>query len=65
MIRGFIIGNAGHGHDHEEEAPAYERNDAPLMMLIPLLVLAVLSVLLGLFPGCLVELLTKVGELLM
>ena len=65
VIRGFIIGNAGHGHDHEEEAPAYERNDAPLMMLIPLLVLAVLSVLLGLFPGCLVELLTKVGELLM
>ena len=65
VIRGFIVGNAGHGHGHEEHTETYERNDAPLMMLIPLLVLAVLSVLLGLFPGCLVELLTKVGELLM
>ena len=35
------------------------------MMLIPLLVLAVLSVVIGLFPGALIELLTKVGELLM
>lgn len=65
VIRGFIVGNGGHGHGHEESTETYERNDAPLMMLIPLLVLAVLSVLLGLFPGCLVELLTKVGELLM
>ena len=65
VIRGFIVGNGGHGHGHEEATETYERNDAPLMMLIPLLVLAVLSVLLGLFPGCLVELLTKVGELLM
>ena len=65
VIRGFIVGNAGHGHGHDEPAEVWERNDAPLMMLIPLLVLAVLSVVLGLFPGCLVELLTKVGELLM
>ena len=64
VIRGFIVGNGGHGHDHEE-APVYERNDAPLMMLIPLLVLAVLSVLVGMFPGALIDLLTKVGELLM
>ena len=35
------------------------------MMLIPLLVLAVLSVVIGMFPNCLIELLTKVGELLM
>ena len=63
VIRGFIVGNGGHGHD-AEPAPVYERNDAPWMMLIPLLVLAVLSVVIGLFPNALIELLTKVGELL-
>jgi multicomponent Na+:H+ antiporter subunit D len=62
VIRGFIVGNAGHGHD--EPAPVYERNDAPWMMLIPLLLLAALSVVIGLFPNALIELLTKVGELL-
>ena len=64
VIRGFIVGNAGHGHD-AEPAEVYERNDAPWMMLIPLLVLAVLSVVIGMFPGALIDLLTKVGELLM
>ena len=63
VIRGFIVGNGGHGHD-AEPAPVYERNDAPWMMLIPLLVLAVLSVVIGLFPNALIELLTQVGELL-
>ena len=62
MIRGFIVGNGGHGHD--EPAETFERNDAPWMMLIPLLVLAVLSVVIGLFPNALIELLTQVGELL-
>ncbi len=62
VIRGFIVGNAGHGH---EPAEVYERNDAPLMMLIPLLVLAVLSVVIGLFPTALIDLLTKVGTALM
>ena len=65
VIRGFIVGNAGHGHDHDEPAETWERNDAPKMMLIPLLVLAVMSVVIGMFPGALIELLTKVGELLM
>ena len=65
VIRGFIVGNAGHGHGHDEPAEAFERNDAPKMMLIPLLVLAVMSVVIGMFPGALIELLTKVGELLM
>lgn len=64
VIRGFIVGNGGHGHD-AEPAPVYERNDAPLMMLIPLLVLAVLSVLIGMFPGALIDLVTKVGTSLM
>ncbi len=64
VIRGFIVGNGGHGHD-AEPAVTYERNDAPWMMLIPLLVLAVLSVVIGMFPGALIDLLTKVGTALM
>ena len=64
VIRGFIVGNGGHGHD-AEPAPVYERNDAPWMMLIPLLVLSVLSVLIGMFPGALIDLVTKVGTALM
>ena len=63
MIRGFITGNAGHGHDEPTET--FERNDAPLMMLIPLLVLAALSVLVGMFPGALIDLLSKIGTALM
>ncbi len=62
VIRGFIVGNSGHGH---EPAETYERNDAPWMMLIPLLVLAALSVLIGMFPSALIDLLTKVGTALM
>ena len=63
VIRGFIVGNGGHSHD--EPAETFERNDAPWMMLIPLLVLAVLSVVLGMLPGALIDLLTKVGTALM
>ena len=65
VIRGFITGNAGHGHGHDEPAETFTRNDAPWMMLIPLLVLAVLSVLVGMFPGALIELLSKIGTALM
>lgn len=57
VIRGFIT-----GHDEPAEVKA---DDAPLMMLIPLLVLAVLSVVIGMFPGALIDLLTKVGTALM
>ncbi len=63
VIRGFITGNAGHGHD--EPAEVFERNDAPWMMLIPLLVLAALSVVIGMFPGALIDLLSKIGTALM
>ena len=35
------------------------------MMLVPLLVLAVLSVLIGMFPGKLIDLLTTLGAALM
>ena len=65
VIRGFITGNAGHGHGHDEPAETFERNDAPLMMLIPLLVLAALSVLVGMFPSALIDLLSKIGTALM
>ena len=64
VIRGFIVGNGGHGHD-AEPAETYVRNDAPWMMLVPLLVLAVLSVLIGMFPGKLIDLLTTLGAALM
>lgn len=57
VIRGFIT-----GHDEPAEVKA---DDAPLMMLIPLLALAVLSVVIGMFPGALIDLLTKVGTALM
>ncbi len=56
VIRGFITGHDG---------VTYERSDAPLMMLIPLLVLAALSVVIGMFPAQLIDLLTKVGTALM
>ena len=62
VIRGFIVGNAGHDH---APAEVFEKQDAPWMMLIPLLVLAALSVAIGMFPGALIDLLTKVGGLLM
>ena len=72
VIRGFIVGNEhshGDAHAAAEDCHRAEKSnevgDAPLMMLIPLLVLAVLSVVIGMFPGALIELLTKVGELLM
>ena len=72
VIRGFIVGNEhnhGAAHAAAEDCHSAEKSnevgDAPLMMLIPLLVLAVLSVVIGMFPGALIELLTKVGELLM
>ena len=65
VIRGFITGNAGHGHGHDEPAETFTRNDAPKMMLIPLLVLAALSVLVGMFPGALIDLLSKIGTALM
>ena len=39
--------------------------DKAKLNMAALLVLAVLSVLIGMFPGSLIELLTKVGELLM
>ena len=65
VIRGFITGNAGHGHGHDEPAETFTRNDAPLMMLIPLLVLAALSVIAGMFPGALIDLLSKIGTALM
>ena len=58
VIRGFITG-------HDVPAEAVRKDDAPRMMLIPLLVLAVLSVVIGLFPGALIDLLTKVGTALM
>ncbi len=58
VIRGFITG-------HDVPAEAIRKDDAPRMMLIPLLVLAVLSVVIGLFPGALIDLLTKVGTALM
>lgn len=58
VIRGFITG-------HDENAEAVQKDDAPLMMLIPLLVLVVLSVVIGMFPGALIDLLTKVGTALM
>lgn len=57
-IRGFITG-------HDVSAEAVAKDDAPRMMLIPLLVLAVLSVVIGLFPGALIDLLTRVGTALM
>ncbi len=63
VIRGFIVGNGGHGHD-AEPAETYERNDAPWGMLIPLLVLAVLSVLIGMFPNGVINLLTDVAAAL-
>ncbi len=63
VIRGFIVGNLGHGHDAPAET--FERNDAPWMMLIPLLALAGLSVLIGMFPTALIDLLTRVGTALM
>ncbi len=65
VIRGFIVGNAGHGHGHEEPAEVFERNDAPWMMLVPLLVLATLSVVIGMFPSALIDPLTKIGTALM
>lgn len=58
VIRGFITG-------HDENAQAVQKDDAPLMMLIPLLVLVALSVVIGMFPGALIDLLTKVGTALM
>ncbi len=58
VIRGFITG-------HDETAEAVQKDDAPLMMLIPLLVLVALSVVIGMFPGALIDLLTKVGTALM
>ena len=63
VIRGFITGNAGHGDDEPTEP--FTRNDAPWMMLIPLLVLAALSVIAGMFPGALIDLLSKIGTALM
>lgn len=58
VIRGFIPG-------HDVPAEAIQKDDAPRMMRIPLLVLAVLSVVIGLFPGALIDLLTTVGTALM
>ncbi len=59
VIRGFIVGNA---HDQAAEFP---RNDAPWGMLIPLLVLAVLSVLIGMFPNAIINALTDIAAVLL
>ena len=55
-----IISNGFFKGDHHTE-----RNDVPYSMLIPLLVLAVLSVVLGAFPGMLTELFTQLSAALM
>ena len=52
-----------HG-DADHAAPAVQRDDVPFSMLVPLLILAVLSVLLGAFPGALTELFTQLSVLL-
>ena len=68
ISNGFFKGghdaHAGHADAHEAAHAGIQRDDAPWSMLIPLLVLAVLSVLLGAFPGLLTELFTHLAALL-
>ena len=45
--------------------PILEKNDVPYTMLVPLMILAVLSVLLGAFPGMLTELFTQLSAVLL
>ncbi len=59
VIRGFIVGNK---HGETEEFP---RNDAPWAMLVPLLVLAVLSVVIGMFPNPIISALTDIAAALL
>ena len=54
-----IISNGFFKGDHH-----VEKNDVPYTMLVPLMILAVLSVLLGAFPGMLTELFTQLAALL-
>lgn len=55
-----IVSNGFFKGDHH-----VERDDVPYSMLIPLMILAVLSVLLGAFPGMLTELFTQLSAALM
>jgi formate hydrogenlyase subunit 3/multisubunit Na+/H+ antiporter MnhD subunit len=55
-----IISNGFFKGDHHTE-----RDDVPYSMLVPLMVLAVLSVLLGAFPSMLTELFTALAGTLM
>ncbi len=61
VIRGFIVGSKHGEHNENEE---FVKNDAPLGMLIPLLILAVLSVLLGMFPNPIINALTDIASAL-
>ena len=55
-----IISNGFFKGDHH-----VERDDVPYMMLVPLMILAVLSVLLGAFPGLLTELFMQLSAALL
>ena len=58
VVRGFITG-------HDGEAAAIQRDEVGWTMLLPLIVLAVLSVVLGMFPAPLTELFTRLAAQLM
>ena len=59
MVRGFIT-----GHDDPDMAHI-QRDEVGWTMLLPLIVLAVLSVVLGMFPAPLTELFTRLAAQLM
>ena len=60
VIRAFIVEKAGH-----EEAPAVKRNDASLSMLLPLIVLASLGLIIGIFPNAIIDLLNNIAVTLL
>lgn len=61
-VQGFFPGS---GYAEEIQAGVLKKKEAPASMLVPIIFLAALSVLFGIFPNPLLSLLTKAAELLL